>query len=173
KRWSSSIPSNRVPFTTSWESGVFVTKWRGRPMATGASPFIPQDNGLRLSPGQLGNNWNGGDSVEPLVHPIPVIPTSYVFDRAPWLIYWEITRACDLACRHCRAEAISHRDPRELTLEEGKALLDSVRQFGDPPPHVVITGGGSLAPTRPAGTSQLRPAHRHQRFAVPQRDAAF
>jgi len=77
-------------------------------------------------------------------HPIPVVPTSYVFDRAPWLIYWEITRACDLACRHCRAEAIAHRDPLELTLDEGKALLDSIRQFGDPPPHLVITGGDPL-----------------------------
>src|SRR5690606_41767916 len=108
---------------------------KGRRTVTGASPFTPAAGMIR--------------------HPIPVVPTSYVFDRAPWLIYWDITRACDLACRHCRAEAIAHRNPLELTLDEGKALLDSIRQFGDPPPHLVITGGGSLAPTRPAGTSQL------------------
>ena len=97
---------------------------KGRRTVTGASPFAPTDD------------------VFP--HPIPVVPTSYVFDQAPWLIYWEITRACDLACRHCRAEAIAHRDPLELTNDEAKALLDSIRKFGDPPPHLVITGGDPL-----------------------------
>jgi len=27
------------------------------------------------------------------------------FDQAPRRVYWELTQACDLACRHCRAEA--------------------------------------------------------------------
>jgi MoaA/NifB/PqqE/SkfB family radical SAM enzyme len=29
-----------------------------------------------------------------------------VFERTPARVYWELTRACDLACRHCRAEAM-------------------------------------------------------------------
>ncbi len=33
---------------------------------------------------------------------------------SPWLVYWELTGACDLACRHCRAEAIPQRHPDEL-----------------------------------------------------------
>lgn len=80
----------------------------------------------------------------PVRHPIPEPPTHYVFSQAPWLVYWEVTRACDLACRHCRAEAIRGRDPRELSTGEGMALLDAVRRFGDRPPHVVITGGDPL-----------------------------
>lgn len=80
----------------------------------------------------------------PLRHPIPEAPTRYVFDQKPWLVYWEITRACDLACRHCRAEAVRRRHPQELSAHEGMALLDAVRRFGDPPPHVVITGGDPL-----------------------------
>jgi len=67
-----------------------------------------------------------------------------LFDRAPMLIYWEVTRACDLACRHCRAEAQPQRHPLELSTEEGLRLLEQLRAFGDPPPHLVFTGGDPL-----------------------------
>jgi radical SAM protein len=67
-----------------------------------------------------------------------------VFAEAPKLIYWELTRACDLACKHCRAEAIAERDPLELSTEEAKALLAELRAFGDPPPQLVLTGGDPL-----------------------------
>jgi len=68
----------------------------------------------------------------------------FVYPKAPFLIYWEITRACDLACRHCRAEAAPHRDPDELTLEEAKGLLKAIRDFGSHLPHLVLTGGDPL-----------------------------
>lgn len=68
----------------------------------------------------------------------------YVFARAPRMIYWEMTRACDLACRHCRAEAIRDRDPEELTTTEGSRLLQQILEFGRPLPHVVFTGGDPL-----------------------------
>lgn len=73
-----------------------------------------------------------------------VRPTAYVYDRAPMLVYWEMTRACGLACRHCRAEAIQARSPRELDTAEGLALLDQIVAFGRPFPHVVFTGGDPL-----------------------------
>jgi MoaA/NifB/PqqE/SkfB family radical SAM enzyme len=66
------------------------------------------------------------------------------FARAPVVAIWETTRACALACVHCRAEAIPHRDARELTTGEGRRLLDAIRAFGDPPPIVVLTGGDPL-----------------------------
>ena len=44
------------------------------------------------------------------------------FDRAPRRIYWEVTRACDLACSHCRAEAAPERDPAELDAAARAAL---------------------------------------------------
>jgi radical SAM protein len=66
------------------------------------------------------------------------------FGRAPFIVIWETTRACALACVHCRAEAIPHRHPKELTTEEGKRLIDRVRAFGDPPPILVLTGGDPL-----------------------------
>ncbi|TAJ81072.1 radical SAM protein, partial [bacterium] len=71
-------------------------------------------------------------------------PGPFVYAKAPFLIYWEITRACDLACRHCRAEAIAQRDPKELSTSEAKNLLEEMREFGEPVPHLVVTGGDPL-----------------------------
>ncbi len=64
------------------------------------------------------------------------------FARAPFLVIWETTRACDLACKHCRAEAIKERHPAELTTEEARQLLRTVRRFGRP--LFVLTGGDPL-----------------------------
>lgn len=61
------------------------------------------------------------------------------FTKSPFLVFWETTRACDLVCQHCRACAVPHRDPRELTHEEGRALLAEIRELGCP--MVVLTGG--------------------------------
>jgi radical SAM protein len=69
---------------------------------------------------------------------------THVFDQAPRRVYWEVTRACDLACRHCRAEAAPLADPGELTPEEGQRLLQALARFGDPRPHLVLTGGDPL-----------------------------
>ncbi|MFN3974605.1 MAG: TIGR04053 family radical SAM/SPASM domain-containing protein [Dehalococcoidia bacterium] len=66
------------------------------------------------------------------------------FSQRPMLVYWELTRACDLACRHCRAEAVSWRHPRELSTLEGYALLEGLKAFGQPLPHLVLTGGDPL-----------------------------
>ena len=59
----------------------------------------------------------------------------------PFIVIWEVTRACQLACTHCRAEAIRTRNPLELTTAEGKRLLDELASFGTPRPLVVLTGG--------------------------------
>jgi radical SAM protein len=68
----------------------------------------------------------------------------YVYSRAPMLVYWEMTNACGLACRHCRASAMAERSPLELTTAEGTRLLDDITAFGRPFPHVVFTGGDPL-----------------------------
>jgi MoaA/NifB/PqqE/SkfB family radical SAM enzyme len=58
-------------------------------------------------------------------------------------VYWEIARACGLACRHCRAEAAPTRAPEELDTAAGLRLLEQLAA-GDPKPHVVLTGGDPL-----------------------------
>jgi radical SAM protein len=60
-------------------------------------------------------------------------------------VYWEITRACALACRHCRAEAASAADPMQLTFDEGVAFLSQIQEFGAPQPQLILTGGDPLA----------------------------
>lgn len=60
------------------------------------------------------------------------------------LVFWESTRACQLACRHCRASATEHGLPGELTTAEGRDLIDQVAGFGRPYPILVITGGDCL-----------------------------
>ncbi|MCK5440017.1 MAG: radical SAM protein, partial [Gemmatimonadetes bacterium] len=64
------------------------------------------------------------------------------FSRAPFLVIWETTRACELACKHCRAEADVHRHPRELSTMEAMKLLTTVRRFGR---IVVVLSGGDPA----------------------------
>jgi radical SAM protein len=59
----------------------------------------------------------------------------------PFIVIWESTRACALACRHCRAEARPDRDPGELSTAEARTLMEQVAAFGSPPPLFVITGG--------------------------------
>lgn len=66
------------------------------------------------------------------------------FAQAPFIVIWEATRACALACLHCRADAIARRDPGELTTEEGFRLIDQVRSFGEIPPLFVVTGGDPM-----------------------------
>jgi MoaA/NifB/PqqE/SkfB family radical SAM enzyme len=71
--------------------------------------------------------------------------TSFVYASQPLLVYWESTRACPLACSHCRAEAQAHRDPQELSTEEVKQLFRDIRSFHPSfPPKVVVTGGDPL-----------------------------
>ena len=61
------------------------------------------------------------------------------FDQAPFLVIWETTQACDLACVHCRAEARPCRDLGELSTLDAMRLMNDVRRFGRP--LFVLTGG--------------------------------
>lgn len=66
------------------------------------------------------------------------------YARTPLNIYWEMTQACALACRHCRAEAMPLPHPNELSFAEGLAFLDQIKDFGEPLPHLILTGGDPL-----------------------------
>ncbi|MFQ5587406.1 MAG: TIGR04053 family radical SAM/SPASM domain-containing protein [Nitrospiria bacterium] len=68
--------------------------------------------------------------------------TKIDFSKTPFLVIWELTQACDLVCRHCRASAMPERCPEELSTEEGKTLLNAIRDMGTP--VVVLSGGDPL-----------------------------
>ena len=70
--------------------------------------------------------------------------SSVDFSQRPMLVFWEMTRACLLACRHCRASATTQAPPGELSTAEGRALIDQVAGFGRPYPILVLTGGDCL-----------------------------
>ncbi len=64
------------------------------------------------------------------------------YDENPFIVIWEVTRACALHCLHCRAEAQYNADPRQLSFEEGKRLIDSIAELDRP--LFVFTGGDPL-----------------------------
>ena len=65
------------------------------------------------------------------------------FERNPFVVFYELTQACDLACAHCRASAISARHPHELSPAQSRALVDDLLGF-DTPPILVLTGGDPM-----------------------------
>jgi AdoMet-dependent heme synthase len=64
------------------------------------------------------------------------------FDERPYIVIWETTQACDLACVHCRACAQPKRNPFELSTAEGKRLIDEIARMEVP--VFVLTGGDPI-----------------------------
>ena len=79
--------------------------------------------------------------------PIPLMQTAKYtaddFHHSPLMFYYEVTQACDLVCKHCRASAQSTADPTELATEQSKKLIDQVATFPHRP-TMVMTGGDPL-----------------------------
>jgi radical SAM protein len=65
------------------------------------------------------------------------------FAISPLMFYYEITLACDLVCKHCRASAQAERHPEELTPDQSLALVAQVAAFPRRP-TLVLTGGDPL-----------------------------
>jgi radical SAM protein len=64
------------------------------------------------------------------------------FADKPFLVFWELTRACALACSHCRATAQHRRDPNELLPHEALRLVDELADLA--PPMLILTGGDPM-----------------------------
>lgn len=64
------------------------------------------------------------------------------YNENPFIVIWEVTRACALKCLHCRAEAQVGADPGQLSFEEGKQLIDEIAKMDNP--LFVFTGGDPL-----------------------------
>ena len=59
------------------------------------------------------------------------------------MFYYEVTLACDLVCKHCRASAQELATPDELTTDQAKSLIEQVASFPRRP-MMVMTGGDPL-----------------------------
>ncbi|MCB1086952.1 MAG: radical SAM protein [Verrucomicrobiae bacterium] len=75
--------------------------------------------------------------------------------RSPFILFWEITRACALACRHCRATAMPRMAPDQLNHEESLRLIDEIARLD--PKMLVLTGGDPMM--RPDLLDLIRHAH--------------
>ena len=60
----------------------------------------------------------------------------------PRLVAWEVTKACNLSCRHCRAAADANCAVGELSTADGRNLLKDLSDFGVK--MVILTGGEPL-----------------------------
>ncbi|OUJ19454.1 Radical SAM superfamily enzyme [Methanonatronarchaeum thermophilum] len=58
------------------------------------------------------------------------------------VVMWNITRECNLDCKHCYLDA-KEPHPNELTLKEGKQLIDELAEMEIP--MLIFTGGEPLA----------------------------
>lgn len=73
--------------------------------------------------------------------PTPRVWQAPSYADAPRNVYWETTIACDLACRHCRADAIAQTDPRELAGRDAFRFLRDVKGMGS---MLILTGGDPM-----------------------------
>jgi AdoMet-dependent heme synthase len=65
------------------------------------------------------------------------------FGRGPLMFYYEVTLACDLVCKHCRASAQEQAHLGELSTAQAKSLIEQVTEFPRRP-MMVFTGGDPL-----------------------------
>lgn len=63
-------------------------------------------------------------------------------NERPFIVIWETTQACDLACVHCRACAQPLRSNLELSTDDARQLIDEVAAIRAP--VFVLTGGDPL-----------------------------
>jgi AdoMet-dependent heme synthase len=69
--------------------------------------------------------------------------STHDFAISPLMFYYEVTLACDLVCKHCRASAQEQPHPDELSTSHAKALIEQVAGFPRRP-TLVMTGGDPL-----------------------------
>src|ERR1035441_8599978 len=60
----------------------------------------------------------------------------------PRLIFWELTKGCNLRCIHCRASATELSSPDDLSTETAKAIIDQIAEVSSP--ILVLSGGEPL-----------------------------
>lgn len=63
--------------------------------------------------------------------------------HSPLMLYYEVTQACDLVCKHCRASAQPVAHPDELSSQAARDLIREASQFPRKP-NIVFTGGDPL-----------------------------
>ena len=63
-------------------------------------------------------------------------------EYTPRLIFWEVTKGCNLRCIHCRATATELMSPADLPTEKALNIISQIADFGSP--ILVLSGGEPL-----------------------------
>jgi len=63
-------------------------------------------------------------------------------ENKPRLIFWEVTKGCNLRCIHCRASATELSSPRDLPTQTALNIIDQIAAAGNP--ILVLSGGEPL-----------------------------
>lgn len=79
--------------------------------------------------------------MEQLTHPTPVRARRGSGKVKP-VVIWNLTRRCNLRCRHCYTVSSDVHFPGELSHEQAMATLDDLGQFGIP--ALILSGGEPL-----------------------------
>jgi AdoMet-dependent heme synthase len=61
---------------------------------------------------------------------------------SPRLIFWEVTKGCNLRCIHCRASATELSSPSDLSTATALGIIDQIAAAGNP--ILVLSGGEPL-----------------------------
>jgi radical SAM protein with 4Fe4S-binding SPASM domain len=65
-----------------------------------------------------------------------------IHQNKPRLIFWELTKGCNLRCIHCRASATELSDPSDLSTEAARDIIDQITAVSTP--ILVLSGGEPL-----------------------------
>ena len=63
-------------------------------------------------------------------------------DGKPRLIFWEVTKGCNLRCIHCRASATELSSPTDLSTRTALGIIDQIAEAANP--ILVLSGGEPL-----------------------------
>jgi radical SAM protein with 4Fe4S-binding SPASM domain len=68
--------------------------------------------------------------------------SSHAPQNKPRLIFWELTKGCNLRCIHCRASATELSAPSDLSTEAARDIIDQIAAVSTP--ILVLSGGEPL-----------------------------
>lgn len=67
---------------------------------------------------------------------------NHMHENKPRLIFWELTKGCNLRCIHCRASATELSSPDDLSTEAARNIIDQIAEVSNP--ILVLSGGEPL-----------------------------
>jgi radical SAM protein with 4Fe4S-binding SPASM domain len=68
--------------------------------------------------------------------------SSHLGQNKPRLVFWELTKGCNLRCIHCRASATELSSPTDLPTQAAEDIIDQIAEVSHP--ILVLSGGEPL-----------------------------